>query len=34
MTRVFKAWFGGFVATVAFFVISYQWFDRLIALWI
>jgi membrane-associated phospholipid phosphatase len=32
MTRTFKTWLAGLVATVTFVTISFQWFDRPIAL--
>lgn len=34
MTRAFKAWFIGLVLTAAFVLVSVQWFDRPIALWV
>jgi membrane-associated phospholipid phosphatase len=34
MTRVFKDWFIGLVLTTAFVRLSFQWFDRPIALWV
>lgn len=32
MTRTFKTWLMGLVATAAFVTVSFQWFDRPIAL--
>jgi membrane-associated phospholipid phosphatase len=34
MTRTFEAWLAGLVATTAFVTVSFQWFDRPLALWI
>lgn len=34
MTRAFKSWFAGLVLTAATVSVSFQWFDRPIALWV